>query len=1153
MEQRMNHIWALVLLCFLAACSKTSSGGALTLHYHRALSDYDGWQALASAGAKESSASSTSKDGFGAIYTLTPTGNTVSFSLSKGGAADAAGALTVDVSKGREVWILSGWPEAITRKLPALPDATHVALYYTRADQDYTGWGLHLWGDQVTGTDWGSPLQPAGIDPGFGAGFLIALKTGGTAGNCAAGSICLIAHNGGNKDPGPDMSFDVTQVGNFVFLTSGSTIVSTKPSKPAVGNAHLIARDTLAWKVADTTATFELRYSPTASITITQADVTGGSTIALTPNASGLSAAQKAMAPQLATYRAFTIAAGDLSKVQDALKGQLLAVARTAGGQLIAASPVQTAWALDDLYSYDGPLGVAYAADHTPTFRLWAPTAQSVKLHVFDAGKTEVTGSPVTLTAGANGVWSATGQASWYGGYYRYQLSVFHSATGHIEDVTVTDPYSANCSTNGLYAQIIDLADPTTKPAGWDALAKPALASDWAATDIVLYEAHVRDFSANDPTTPAARRGKYLGFVTDTGATQSNGLKHLQALAQAGLTHVHILPAFDFATVDEDPNNRVDVDQPFSALCAKNSKVPAAMCSQYGNQIIRSIYQGLAGDSQTQQTIAYYLKDLDSFNWGYDPFHYGSPEGSYASTADGSAKVLEFRGMVKGISDIGLRTVMDVVYNHTNAGGLADKSVLDKVVPGYYHRLDPNSGAVYNSTCCANTATEHHMMEKLMTDTLVRWARDYKVDGFRFDLMGHQPKAAMQRLLTKLAALTPATDGVDGSKIYLYGEGWDFGEVNANALFVQASQLNLGGTGIGTFNDRFRDAVRGGGPFDNSAALRSNQGFASGLYTDPNESAAPAASTKDTLGKRTDWIKAGMAGNLADFKLVNYAGTVVTNHDLDYNGAPTGYTQLPQEVINYAGVHDNQILFDILQAKLPAGLSMANRVRDHNLALDTVMLGEGVPFVHMGDEMLRSKSEDGNSYDAGDWFNRIDWSGQSTAWASGMPQSQDNFNNWLLITNLFHDASIAPGAGDIAAAEVHFRELLAIRKSTRLLRLAGKADVMKRVDFLNAGPSQVPGVIVMTVTDGTCAGADLDPKRDALVVIINATTSPQTMNVPGASGFTLHTVQQASADNVVKTQAVVSGSSFTVPARTSAVFEQLQTGAQGTGLPCNTH
>ena len=210
--------------------------------------------------------------------------------------------------------------------------------------------------------------------------------------------------------------------------------------------------------------------------------------------------------------------------------------------------------------------------------------------------------------------------------------------------------------------------------------------------------------------------------------------------------------------------------------------------------------------------------------------HYTVPEGSYATDAEGAARTLQFRSMVSALNGDGLRFVMDVVYNHTADSGQTGANDLDRIVPGYYHRLDA-TGKVTTSTCCADTATEHMMMGKLLIDSVLTWAKQYKVDGFRFDLMGFQPKALMLQLRSKLNALTLARDGVDGRSIYLYGEGWNFGTVANNALFVQASQLNLAGTGIGTFNDRIRDAVRGGGPFDTDPRT---QGFASGLYTDPN-------------------------------------------------------------------------------------------------------------------------------------------------------------------------------------------------------------------------------------------------------------------------------------------------------------------------------
>ena len=201
--------------------------------------------------------------------------------------------------------------------------------------------------------------------------------------------------------------------------------------------------------------------------------------------------------------------------------------------------------------------------------------------------------------------------------------------------------------------------------------------------------------------------------------------------------------------------------------------------------------------------------------------------------------------MVQGLNGAGLRVVIDVVYNHTPAAGQDPKSILDRVVPGYYQRLNPTTGQVETSTCCSNTATEHAMMEKLMIDSVVTWAKEYKVDGFRFDLMGHQPKSSMVNLRRALDKLTLAKDGVDGRRIYLYGEGWNFGEVANNARFVQATQLEMAGTGIGTFNDRLRDAVRGGGPFDETRESR-----ASPAANTPTRTARPSTGPRMSRRRR---------------------------------------------------------------------------------------------------------------------------------------------------------------------------------------------------------------------------------------------------------------------------------------------------------------
>ncbi|MEQ6028378.1 DUF3372 domain-containing protein, partial [Streptomyces salinarius] len=213
-------------------------------------------------------------------------------------------------------------------------------------------------------------------------------------------------------------------------------------------------------------------------------------------------------------------------------------------------------------------------------------------------------------------------------------------------------------------------------------------------------------------------------------------------------------------------------------------------------------------------------------------------------------------------------------------------------------------------------ATENAMMGKLVVDSVVTWAKEYKVDGFRFDLMGHHPKANILAVRKALDELTLKKDGVDGKKIILYGEGWNFGEVADDARFVQATQKNMAGTGIATFSDRARDAVRGGGPFDEDPGV---QGFASGLYTDPNSSKANGteAEQKARLLHYQDLIKVGLTGNLADYAFTDTDGKEVKGSEVDYNGAPAGYAAAPGDALAYADAHDNESLFDALAFKLP--------------------------------------------------------------------------------------------------------------------------------------------------------------------------------------------------------------------------------------------
>ncbi|MEU7090192.1 pullulanase-type alpha-1,6-glucosidase, partial [Streptomyces achromogenes] len=527
-------------------------------------------------------------------------------------------------------------------------------------------------------------------------------------------------------------------------------------------------------------------------------------------------------------------------------------------------------------------------------------------------------------------------------------------------------------------------------------------------------------------------------------------------------------------------------------------------------------------DSERQQECVGKVAGKDAYNWGYDPFHYTVPEGSYATDPDGVARTVEFRRMVQALNRDGLRVVMDVVYNHTAASGQAATSVLDRVVPGYYQRLLAD-GSVANSTCCANTATENAMMGKLVVDSVVTWAKRYKVDGFRFDLMGHHPRANILAVRKALDALTLKKDGVDGRKIILYGEGWNFGEVADDARFVQATQKNMAGTGVATFSDRARDAVRGGTPFDADPGV---QGFASGLYTDPNTS--PANGTKEEQKARLlhyqDLIKVGLTGNLAKYRFTDTGGNEVSGAQVDYNGAPAGYADAPGDALAYVDAHDNESLFDALAYKLPKGTSAGDRARMQVVAMATAALSQGPALSQAGSDLLRSKSLDRNSFDSGDWFNAIHWDcADGNGFGRGLPPAADNQSKWDYARPLL--TTVKAGCPQITGASAAYRDLLRIRTTEKAFNLATTAQVQDHLSFPLSGKDETPGVITMKLGD--------------LVIVFNATPEQQQQHISALAGtpYTLHPVQATGSDDTVKSASYTAASgTFTVPARTVAVF-----------------
>ncbi|MCB9153736.1 MAG: pullulanase-type alpha-1,6-glucosidase, partial [Caldilineae bacterium] len=738
-------------------------------------------------------------------------------------------------------------------------------------------------------------------------------------------------------------------------------------------------------------------------------------------------------------------------------------------------------------------LGVTYSGG-APTVSVWAPTAQSVTLKRYAASAGAEVGSHAMTLDPASGVWSVAGDSSWDRQFYLFDVEVYVPSTDAVEDNLVSDPYSVSLSQDGAAAgdvrsQFVNLDDSDLKPAGWDSMSKPALAEP---EDIVVYEMHVRDFSINDSSVAAADRGKYTAFTYDgagphPNVTLSDGMDHLLQLQQAGLTHVHLLPAFDIASVIELVGERTE------------PTVPAA-----------------ARDSDQQQAAVGTARLTDGFNWGYDPFHYGVPEGSYASDPDGVTRILEFRDMVSALNQNGLRVVMDVVYNHTAASGQDDKSVLDKVVPGYYYRYD-TSGNLYTTSCCSDTAAEYAMMEKLMIDTVVRFAADYKVDGFRFDLMNLHTRQNMLDLKAAVQAVDP--------DIYLYGEGWDFGSAKDKGLTTcpdcYAQKYNMTGAGIGLFNDIIRDAAHGGYSTDSLQIRR--QGFINGLSYDWN-GYEYANRTQSDLWIATDQLRSALRGS----------GT-------DWNGQGAPFTADPQEAVNYVEKHDNETLFDQNVFKLPAGATMDERVRSQNMGQSIIGLAQGIPFIQMGSDILRSKSLDRNSYDSGDWFNRVWWDLSRNNFGSGLPPSWDNSSRWPIMGPLLADTALDPATTDMQFAAAHLREILRIRKSSPLFRLPTEADINARVSHYNSDNAQ-DGLIVMRLSDEVAP--DLDASLENILVFFNANKVSQQFTIPGANGFTLHPVQAdgIDADPVVQTATFNDATdTFTIPARTTAVFVSGQT------------
>ena len=512
-------------------------------------------------------------------------------------------------------------------------------------------------------------------------------------------------------------------------------------------------------------------------------------------------------------------------------------------------------------FTYEGDdLGAVWTAEST-TFRVWAPTADAVTVNLYQSGTpgTEDLLEQVPMTADVNGTWVATVAGDLNGTYYTYLVDVEGMQN------EACDPYARTTGVNGQRAMVIDLD--ATNPEGWEKDTDPHY--DDAITDAIIYELHVRDLST-DPSSGIQNVGKFLG-LTEKGTTNASGVPTgLDHIVNLGITHLHLLPSYDYASVDETT-----------------------------------------------------LEEND-FNWGYDPVNYNVPEGSYSTDPyNGEVRVSEFKQMVETLHDNDISVIMDVVYNHVYSAG---DFCFNNIVPGYFSRIS-ESGVYSNGSACGNdTASERAMVKKYIVDSVVYWADEYHIDGFRFDLAGLLDTETINACIEAVHATHP--------NVIFYGEGWNMGTDVTKEGYTMATQANSTETPeFAYFSDFVRDSLRG------SNANASQTGFVAG-------GGGYSSAIRDTFLGKSTWCKS------------------------------------PSQTVNYASCHDGYALYDRLYLST-RDRTEEDRIKMNNLAAAVVLTSQGVPFFQAGEEMLRSKPTadgfDHNSYDSSDEINSIKWSDLSNA------------------------------------------------------------------------------------------------------------------------------------------------------------------------------
>lgn len=600
----------------------------------------------------------------------------------------------------------------------------------------------------------------------------------------------------------------------------------------------------------------------------------------------------------------------------------------------------------EEKYAYDGnDLGASWSREKT-IFRVWAPTAEAVKVNLYESGTegTEDLIESIEMAMGEKGVWSAERAGDLNGTYYTY------TAVQDGKESEACDPYARTTGVNGNRAMVIDLD--STDPEDWanDRGSNQGMSYN----DSVIYELHVRDFSIDASSGISdANKGKFLG-LTEKGTTNATGqTTGLDYLTDLGVTHLHLLPVYDYATVDETK------------------------------------------------------PDTPQFNWGYDPKNYNTPEGSYATDPyNGAVRVKEMKQMVKTLHDNNINVIMDVVYNHVYD---ADAFCFNRLVPQYFSRTKADGSYSNGSVCGNDTASERAMVKKYIVDSVNYWADEYHIDGFRFDLVGLLDTETINEVVNTVHQKHP--------DVVFYGEGWTMDTALSKEGYTMATQVNSDKTpDFAFFSDTIRDAIKG----NNFKAK--NKGFVTGA-TGLGEQIAKCF-TADT-----DWCKS------------------------------------PAQTVNYASCHDNYTLWDKISVSRPDA-SVEDRIRMNNLAAAIYLTAEGIPLIHAGEEILRTKPSlnptlenhgvEENSYNLPDSVNSIKWG----------DLDKEAYRN----------------------VRDYYKGLIEFRKNHAALRLTSAADVKANVRC-----HRITNEAVMFVIGGKDKIAG--EISDGIVVIFNAAADTRTVNL----------------------------------------------------------